>query len=555
MPAGQASRERVTGDAVSLAAREGVVGGRAFSAVPFERGDLLLISTAAPTRSDRILAIGCGLVLVCALVATAPFATIPLQGTQALIPAYFVAVLINQIITAALLLGLFAVERSRRVLVLATGYLFAGLMIIPWALSFPGAFPTFGLDGATQSTATIAAINRLGFPVFILVYALGGERGSASRAHGKAALSIIASVAIVTAVVAALSVVILSLAIPLPPFMRDTLVPAPLWQFVPPVALAICAVTILILRARLVSVLDLWLIVVLVSLMIEIVLLAYLSAGVRLSVGWWAGRVYGLVAASTVLIVLLSGTTALYARLARSVLAERRARESRLTVIEAISASIAHEIRQPLSSVELSAAAGLRWLRRDPPDLGEVEAALARIEKVGERAAMVVDSIRTTFKTNQASRSEVDVNTVIDEVIACCREEAMLDRVVMRTDLSGQPARVVIDPLQLHLVLSNLIKNAIDSMCAVSGRPRVLTIASEVDGEGVRISVSDTGTGLAPEHREMIFSAFFTTKEDGMGVGLMFCRSIMEANGGQISVADNLPHGAVFELSLPATDP
>ncbi len=538
---------------MSVAAGE--TGGlRAMGSALSDRNDLLLlISTAAPTRSDRILAIGCGMVLVCALVATAPFAMIPLPGTQSLVPAYFVAVLINQSITAALLLGLFAVERSRRVLVLASGYLFAGLVIIPWALSFPGAFPAFGLDGAAQSTATIAAINRLGFPLFILAYALlGRERGGDTRAQGKAAVPIIASVAIVTAVVAALGVLILSPAIPLPPFMRDALVPAPLWQVVPPVALAICAAAIIVLRAKLVSVLDLWLIVVLVSLMIEIVLLAYLSAGVRLSVGWWAGRVYGLVAASTVLIVLLSGTTALYARLARSVLAERRARESRLTVIEAISASIAHEIRQPLSSVELSAAAGLRWLRRDPPNLAEVEAALARIEKVGERAAMVVDSIRTTFKTDQAPRSEVDVNAVIGEVIAHCREEAALDRVVMRAELTNRPARVVIDPLQLHLVLSNLIKNAIDSMCAVSGRPRVLSIVSEVDGEGVRISVSDTGTGLAAEHREWIFSAFFTTKKDGMGVGLMFCRSIVEANGGRISVADNDPHGAVFQLNLPA---
>ena len=539
----------MTNSAPVAGAQDGAAGRRA----PDAAQPLILVSTAVPTRADRLFAVAFALALVCALVATAPFARIRLPGTETLVPAYFVAVLINQSITAALLFGLFAVDRSRRILVLACGYLFAGLMIVPWALSFPGAFPAFGLDAGTQVTATIAAINRLGFPLCILAYALSRERHGFGG-DGPAAVPIAAGIAAVVLVVGTVSGLVLFTDLPLPAFMADIHTPSPLWRYVPPVSLGICAIAFVALRARLASVLDLWLLVVLVSLTIEVVLLAYLSEGVRLSLGWWAGRVYGLVAASTMLIVLLSGMTALYARLARSVLAEQRARESRLAVIEAISASIAHEIRQPLSSIELSAAAGLRWLRRDLPDYGEVEAALTRIEEVGVRASRVVDSIRTTFETGKAPRAEVDVNAAIREVVARYREEAVIERVVVRSELAEPSPRVLIDPLQLQLVVANLVKNAIEAMRMAPGGPRLLTLASVRDGGFVVVRAADTGTGLSPGDRERIFSAFFSTKADGMGVGLMFCRSVVETNGGRIWITDNAPRGAVFHLSLPAAE-
>ncbi len=517
-------------------------------------GRVLLISTAPPTRADRALAVAVVAALFFAMLATIPFASVRVPGTASLIPAYFVAVFLSHIITAVLLLGLYSVQRSFRVLVLAGAYLFAGLMIVPWAVTFPGAFPSFQFETGLQSTATLAALNRLAFPLCILVYALARERPGVP-ARQSSALSILVLVAGVVAVVAVATGIVLFSDVPLPPFMLDERTVAPLWGFVPPTSLAICALAILALRANFTSVLDLWLIVVLVSLVIEIVLIFYVSGGVRLSLGWWAGRLYGLVAASAVLVVLLSATTALYARLARSVLAERRARDSRLTVMEAVSASIAHEIRQPLASVEISAAAGLRWLRREPPDLGEVEAVLKRIEFVGARTGMVIDTVRSSFKAGGGRRTNVDVNGVIRDTLARCEGEAALGRVAVETALHEPLPPVRIDPLQLQLVLSNLIGNSIDAMREVTGRQRLLTITSQAaDGEVV-VSLADSGKGLLAAEKEQIFSALFTTKPDGMGIGLMFCRSIIETNGGRIWASDNDPHGAVFHFALAPAGP
>ncbi len=317
-----------------------------------------------------------------------------------------------------------------------------------------------------------------------------------------------------------------------------------------PVALAICLVAIAVLLRRFGSLLDLWLIVALISLVIEIVLLAWLSGGTRLTLGWWAGRLYGLFAAGAVLVVLLFGAIALYARHARAVFAERRTRESRLTVIEAISATLAHELRQPLSGVELRAAAGLSWLRRNPPDLREVEAALERIASVGERAGRVVEVIRDAFRSSNAARVEVDVNAALREVIARSRAEAAAERVEMQDDLAQDLPPVLIDPLQLVLV--NLVRNGIEAMEGVTGRRRLLSISSARDGAIVAIAIRDTGVGLPPEGREHLFTAFFTTRPDGMGVGLMFCRTVIETHGGRIWCEDRAQGGAAFHCALPA---
>src|SRR3546814_3001302 len=150
---------------------------------------------------------------------------------------------------------------------------------------------------------------------------------------------------------------------------------------------------------------------VLCTLLIELVLLSYVSAGLRLSRGWWAGRFYGFISASVVLLVLLSETTTLYARLARSVSAERRAREDRLTAMEALSASIAHEVNQPLASMVTNADAGLRWLGRNSPELEEARAALRRIASDGPRAGTGIEGIRMMFKKSAKKRVPLNLRS------------------------------------------------------------------------------------------------------------------------------------------------
>ncbi|WP_211103836.1 ATP-binding protein [Skermanella pratensis] len=515
-----------------------------------------LLSTSPPTRNQERLAVCVLVVLLAELLVTAPFARIPLAGTEILLPAYGAAILLIELITSALLLALFSVQQSRAVLVLAIGYLFSGLMVIPWTLTFPGVFEVFGLDAGLQVTASIAALRRLGFPLFVLAYALLKDGGAPVRgSRGSVRGAIAGSVAGAVAAACGLTWVILANDDSLPTFMRNARNVTDAWQYVPgtAVVLYLAALAVLFVRRR--SVLDLWLMVVICTLLIEIILLSYISAGIRLSVGWWGGRSYGLASASMVLLVLLSESTTLYARVARSVSAERRARATRLTAMEALSALIAHEINQPLASMVTNAGAGLRWLEKKDPDIAEARAALNRIVSDGHRAGTVIESIRTMFKKDARDRVPLDVNHLIDDVLRRGQDDARLGRISVETDLEPGLPTVTGNPIQLQQVLSNLVANAIDAMCSVTGRPRVLRITSRMHDPGeIAVSVEDSGPGIDPEHRARIFEPFFTTKPDGMGMGLMFCRLIIEAGGGRLWATDNVPQGAVFRFTLPSSD-
>jgi signal transduction histidine kinase len=496
-------------------------------------------------------------ILVAALLVTAPFARIALENTEGLLPVYAAAVFVNELITSALLLVLFSVERSPALLTLSIGYLFSGVMALPWALTFPGVFASLGLpDAGLQSTAAIATLRRLGFPLFALAYALMKDSGPSVRfSRGSVRTIILGSIAGVVAIACGLTWLIVTSDEELPRFMRDTRNVSALWQYVPAMAVCLYVVGLLVLWTRRRSVLDLWLMVVLCTLLIEIILLSYLSSGLRLSVGWWAGRLYGLVSASIVLLVLLSETTTLYARLARSVSAERRAREARLTAMEALSASIAHEVNQPLASMVTNADAGLRWLGRQSPDLAEVRAALNRIVSDGHRAGKVIEGIRTMFKKGAQERVSVNVNRLIDEVLRRCQGEVQLGHVSIQAELDAQLPLVTGSPVQLQQVISNLIANAIDAMSVVTDRERVLRVTSALqDSRSILVSVEDSGTGLDPKYKERIFEPFFTTRSDGMGMGLMFCRSVIEAHGGRLWMTDNEPQGAIFRFTLPSAD-
>lgn len=516
--------------------------------------DQFLLSTLPPSREQRRLAICVVLVLVGALLVTAPFARIPLANTEGLLPAYAAAALLNEVITSALLLALFSVQHSRALLALSVGYLFSGLLVVPWALTFPGILGSLGLpDAGMQSTAVIAVLRRLGFPLFVLAYALLKDFDPSIGSSPSAVRStILGSVTGVVTVACGLTWLIVMSDDALPKLMRDTRNISDLWQYVPATAVLLYIAGLVVLWTRRQSVLDLWLMVVLCTLLIEVTLLSYISAGVRLSVGWWAGRLYGLVSASIVLAVLLSETTRLYARLARSLAAERRVREARLSSMEALSASIAHEVNQPLASMVTNADAGLRWLERDSPDLGEARAALRRIASDGHRAGKVIEGIRAMFKKGAREQVLLDMNQLIDEVIRRSREEAQFAQVTVETELDERLLVVPGNPVQLQQVVQNLVANAINAMSTVTERPRLLRIRSALqDASTIRISVEDSGTGLDSQHRDRIFEPFFTTRSDGMGMGLMFCRSVIEAHGGRLWTIDNTPYGAIFAFTLP----
>jgi hypothetical protein len=217
-----------------------------------------LISTAVPTPKQYLLAIGLILVLLAALGATAPFARTPLIGTEPIVPAYAAAILLIELTTSALLLGVFSVERSRAALVLAAGYAFSGALVVPWALTFPGVFGSLGLDVGLQNTAAIAAIRRVGFPLFILAYALLKHDADAEeRPLAAVARPILLTAAAVCAGVIGVSWLFLSNPETLPAFMRNPRQVTALWYYVPAVVIPLYCVILYILWTRLRSVLDL----------------------------------------------------------------------------------------------------------------------------------------------------------------------------------------------------------------------------------------------------------------------------------------------------------
>ena len=240
----------------------------------------------------------------------------------------------------------------------------------------------------------------------------------------------------------------------------------------------------------------------------------------------------------------------LYAQLLRAVLAQRREREARLMTGDAVSASIAHEIKQPLSGMITNADAGLRWLDRSTPDLDEAKASFKQIVADGHRAGAVIESIRAIFKKDARNRTSLDINELIGEALALTRGDLQRHRILVQAEPNAQLPQVRGDRIQLQQVLLNLITNAIDSMAAKDGA-RVLCVRSEVhDGGGVIVSVADTGTGIGSQELERIFNPLFTTKSGGMGMGLSICRSIIEAHDGRLWVAPNKPEGAVFQFML-----
>jgi PAS domain S-box-containing protein len=228
------------------------------------------------------------------------------------------------------------------------------------------------------------------------------------------------------------------------------------------------------------------------------------------------------------------------------------ARVSRLTTLGEMTASIAHEVSQPLGAMIASAAAGARWLAAEPPDMAEARAAFENIVADGKRARDVIVRVRALAKRQVPRIELLDVNRKILDVLALTERELPGHGIVLRTELAGTLPPVAGDRVQLQQVLLNLILNAIDAMSAVHDRPRELAIVSRTDGpNAVVVEVRDSGTGLDPEGAERVFEAFYTTKTEGVGIGLSISRSIIEAHGGRLWAGPNEPRGAVFRFSLP----
>lgn len=229
------------------------------------------------------------------------------------------------------------------------------------------------------------------------------------------------------------------------------------------------------------------------------------------------------------------------------------ARVGRLTTMGELVASIAHEVNQPLAAIVTHSDACRRWLNRDKPNLDEVRNALSHISRDGRRAADIIENLRALTRKSAPQFGWLDINGAIREILALTRSELMHHDLVLHTDLSTDDRTVFGDRVQLQQVVLNVIMNGIEAMSAVVDRPKVLTISSErVEKGDVLVTVKDTGSGVDPATADRIFESFFTTKPNGMGMGLSICQSIIEAHGGRFWASPNRPHGAIFQFTLPA---
>jgi signal transduction histidine kinase len=227
------------------------------------------------------------------------------------------------------------------------------------------------------------------------------------------------------------------------------------------------------------------------------------------------------------------------------------ARAGRVTTMGQLVASISHEINQPLTGILTNSETCQRLLKRDNPDLDDVRDALSSITSDGKRAAKIIENIRALARKSRPQLAKVDINSTIEEILMLTRTESAQNNIVVRTDLSKEERTVFGDRIQLQQVVLNLIVNGIEAMNAVMDRPKVLTISSERSDGAILVAVKDTGPGIDPAVADRIFESLFTTKANGMGMGLSICRSIIEAHGGRLWASPNTPHGAIFQFTLP----
>jgi PAS domain S-box-containing protein len=225
---------------------------------------------------------------------------------------------------------------------------------------------------------------------------------------------------------------------------------------------------------------------------------------------------------------------------------------NRVTTMGELTASLAHEIKQPIAAAVTDAKTCLRWLGRDVPDLAEARDAASRMVKDVMRAADIISRISLLFTKGSLQRELVDVNELIREMLVLLRSEANRYSISIRTELTESLPRVMADRIQLQQVFMNLMLNGIDAMNGATGGGELTVKSEAVDGQ-LLISISDTGVGLPPGQADQIFSAFFTTKDKGTGMGLPISRSIIESHGGRLWATEGSERGATFQFTLPAT--
>jgi signal transduction histidine kinase len=506
-----------------------------------------LPATLTPDSRQKRLVLTVALLLPVPFLAMIPFGQIRLPRVDSYIPVVDTVMLINDTIAATLLLAQFSIIRSPSLLALAGGFLLTAFLVIPHALTFPGAFAPEGLLGARlQTTPWLNEFWFAGLPLAVIAYVL--LKGAEPIPRRYTGLAILATVTAAFAVTYGLLLLTTDGADLLPAIMQDLTHPQLAWHFLPLVALNVTAIALTWRRRQ--SALDLWLLVVLEAWMLNAFLFNKLV--VRFSVFWYGGRVFAALATSLILLFLLSEITVLYWRLARSHMLLERERDNKLMNMEAMVAAVSHELKQPLSAIALNGAAALRFLEHMPPDLADARSALSDIVDDNRRTNEILDNIRDLFGKGGRDKERIDLNEAALAVLRLLHGELSDRNVATEVELTTGLPPVLGHKVQLQEVVVNLVRNAIEAMGAVEVDKRTLRVRTKPNGGStIVMEVEDSGPGIGKTDVERIFDAFVTTKPDGMGLGLAICRTIIERHGGRLTTAQNGATGALFRIVLP----
>jgi signal transduction histidine kinase len=505
------------------------------------------IATVPPTARQRQLSLIVAAIVLAATGVITAFGATQLQQIDGFIPAINFVIFVSDLFTAALLLSQARIIGSHRLLVLASGYLFSGLIVVSHALTFPGAFAPSGLLGAgLQTTPWLFIFWHLGFPASVIGYAcLKDEKRSLPRStiYWSAALVVLLALLLTWIVTVHHDI--------LPPLFVDRRTLSSLGNYVTGIDFLTSVLALALLWRRRNSVLDLWLTVAVVALVSELWVTTFVI-GSRYSLGFYANRLLSVTVSVVVLIVLLTESTVLYARLSNAIALLQRERNNRLINIKAATSSIVHEVRQPLASMTTAATAARKWLEKVPPDLGEIKSLFGIIEDSGFRANEILSHVPKLFEDADREQEPIDMNNLALETLKILSDELNDHAIKTNLELTSELPAIVGDRVQLQEVILNLVRNAIDAMDTTHVDRRLLTVRTRPDGgKAIVMEVEDSGPGIENRRLAAIFEPFVTTKPKGTGLGLPICSRIIERHGGQLKASPDCNHGALFRIILP----
>jgi signal transduction histidine kinase len=509
----------------------------------------LLFYNQRPTKSQSRIGLLVAVLGFMAFVAIFPVRMIPLAKNDAFIPIFDTALFLGGGMTAILLFAQASVLRSKALIALGTGYFFTSLMAIPHVMTFPWAFSTSGLLGAGLSTnSRIYQFWHIGLPISVIAYTLLRHSGEWLRTSSVSPRKAIA-ICLVSATISVVALTVFAI-------VGESFLPKQMWDPIRatgglgqpgyPVLVLIAVAMAMNWRGRRSSLLDLWLMVVLWGSFLEV--LAVTLTPIRFSLGWYLGRMTGLVSDLFVLLMLLADMSRVYAQAVLQFRTRESERENQLLIRDTITASIGHELRQPLAAIMLNAQAGQHGVSK--PE-GAAPSIFDDIVSDCHRANSIIVSTREMFGQSPTQKSSANMNQLISDTLALVSRDLRGQSVSVDLKLDSSLPPIAVNRLQMEQAFFNLFRNAAEAMSTVIDRPRLLTIRSSPGEDGLVIRVEDTGPGIDAAEQDRIFEPFFTTKKHGTGMGLAICRSVVGAHGGTIRIAASSPLGTTFEIFLP----